>query len=193
MPAKKKVTIVTDELREWVQPIAIIVAPQGLKGEVRVKPIHSAAEQLFSAGSEMCLVLPSGRRQKLTIQRCYNKGSVWIVKFSEIGDIDTAEKLVGLKLAVHKDWKPQLKEGEFLLSELLGMKVVTEEGKIVGEVLDILESPTHDLIVTEQAMIPMSRKFIKEVDTKGRKIVVSLPEGLLSKEVPKKRRPRWQR
>ncbi len=193
MPARKKITIVTDELREWTQPIGLIVATHGLKGAVKVRPLHGAADQLFTLGSEMCVILPSGRRQKLTIQTCYAKGSTWIVKFAEIERIDDAEKVVGLQLAVHKDWKPKLEEGEFLLSELLGMTVVTEEGEVVGEVLDIVESPANDLIVTERGMIPMRREFVKEVDTKKRQIVVKLPKGLLAEEVPKKRRLGWRR
>lgn len=193
MPARKKVTIITDELREWTQPIASIVATHGLKGAVKVRPLHGAADQLFTVGSEMCVVLPSGRRQKLTIQTCYAKGSTWIVKFAEIEHIDVAEKYVGLQLAVHKDWKPQLEEGEFLLSELLGMAVVTEEGELVGEVIEVLENPAHDLLVTERGLIPMRHEFIKKVDKEKRQIIVNLPKGLLSEEVPRKRRPTWRK
>lgn len=193
MSARKKITIITDELREWTQPIGTIVATHGLKGAVKVRPIHGAADQLFTVGSEMCVVFPSGRRQKLTIQTCYAKGSTWIVKFAEIEHIDVAERYIGLQLAVHRDWKPKLEEGEFLLSELLGMAVVTEEGELVGEVLEIMENPAHDLLVTERGLIPMRREFIKKVDTEKRQIVVSLPKGLLSEEVPKKHRPRWQK
>ncbi|MCX7643309.1 MAG: ribosome maturation factor RimM [Armatimonadetes bacterium] len=193
MSARKKVTIVTDELREWTQPIGVIVATHGLKGAVKVRPLHGAADQLFTVGSEMCAVLPSGRRQKLTIQTCYAKGSTWIVKFAEIEHIDLAENYVGLQLAVHKDWKPKLKKGEFLLSELLGMTVVTEEGEVVGEVVEVMESPAHDLLVTDRGLIPMRREFIKKVDRKKRQIVVNLPKGLLSEEVPKKRRPLWRK
>jgi hypothetical protein len=39
----------------------------------------------------------------------------------------------------------------------------------------------------------MRREFIKEVDKQKRQIVVNLPKGLISEEVPKKRRLRWQR
>ena len=193
MTARKRVTIITDELREWNQPIGLVVATHGLKGAVKVRTIHGAADQLFTVGNEFCVLLPSGRRQKLTIQTCYAKGSTWVVKFAEVDHIDVAEKLVGLQLAVHKDWKPHLEEGEFLLSELLGMNVVTEAGEVIGEVLDVMENPAHDLLVTERGLIPMRREFIKEVDRQKRQIVVTLPKGLLSEEVPKKRRLRWRR
>lgn len=193
MPARKKITIVTDKLREWTQPIGFIVATHGLKGAVKVRPIHGAADQLFTPGSEMCLILSSGRRQKLTIQTCYTKGSTWIVKFAEIDHIDVAEKIVGSQLTVHKDWKPHLGEGEFLLSELLGMTVVTETGDVVGEVLDILESPAHDLLVTERGMIPMRREFIRGIDVRKRQIVVSLPKGLLSEGVAEEPKLKWRK
>lgn len=193
MSARKKVTIITDELREWTQPIGVIVATHGLKGAVKVKPIHGAADQLFAVGNEMCLTLPSGRKQRLTVQACYLKGSTWIVKFAEIEDINVAERCVGLQLAVHKDWKPELKEDEFLLSELLGMTVVTESGEFVGEVLEVMESPAHDLLVTERGLIPMRHEFIKKVDREKRQIIVNLPEGLLREEVSEKHRPRWRK
>ncbi|MCS7263470.1 MAG: ribosome maturation factor RimM [Armatimonadetes bacterium] len=193
MSVKKKVTIVFDELRDWTQTIAVIVSTKGLKGEVKVKPVHGAADQIFVAGNELCLLLPSGRRQKLTIQNCYPKSGVWIVKFKGFEAINDAEKLVGLKLAVHKDWRPKLEKGEFLLSELLGMKIVTETGELVGEVSEILESQAYDLVITERGIIPMSREFIKKVDRKGRKIVVKLPKGLLSEEVSENSRPKWQK
>jgi ribosomal 30S subunit maturation factor RimM len=107
--------------------------------------------------------------------------------------------LMSLKNSLACSWlstkigKPHLEEGEFLLSELLGMNVVTETGEAIGEVLDIMESPAHDLLVTERGLIPMRREFIKEVDKHKRQIVVNLPKGLISEEVPKKRRLRWQR
>lgn len=193
MTARKKVNIVTDELRKWTQPIGFIVATHGLKGAVKVRPIHEAAEQLFTEGTKMCLALPSGRKQKLTVQSCYAKGSIWIVKFAEVAHIDAAEKIVGLYLTVHEDWKPKLEEGEFLLSELLGMKVMTEGGEAVGEVLDIMGSPAHDLIVTERGLIPMRKEFVKKVDKKKRQIIVNLPKGLLSEEVLQKRRQTWRK
>jgi ribosomal 30S subunit maturation factor RimM len=56
-----------------------------------------------------------------------------------------------------------------------------------------MENPAHDLLVTERGLIPMRREFIKEVDKQKRQIVVTLPKGLLSEEVPRKRRLRWQR
>jgi ribosomal 30S subunit maturation factor RimM len=73
------------------------------------------------------------------------------------------------------------------------MSVVTEAGEVIGEVLDVMENPAHDLLVTERGLIPMRREFIKEVDKQKRQIVVTLPKGLLSEEVPRKHRPRWQR
>lgn len=194
MPArKKKVFIVADELRRWTQPVGQIVATHGLKGAVKVRPLHGAADQLFTVGAQFCLTFPSGRRQPLTIQTCFPKGAVWIVKFMEMDSIAEAERAVGLLLTVQEGWKPRLQEDEFLLSELEGMDIVTEEGEAVGKVIEVLESPAHDLLVTERGMIPMVKEFVKKVDRKQRRITVRLPKGLLSEEVPKKPPPQWQK
>ncbi len=193
MPKRKKVPIIVDELREWTQPIGVVVGTHGLKGAVKVRPLHYATEQALAVGSQVCLVLPSGRRQKLTVQSCVAKGSLWIVRFAEMTDINEVEPLVGLQLTVPQDWQPPLAEDEFLLSELQGMQVVTEEGELVGTVQDVLESPAHDLLVVEGGLIPMVKDFVKSIDRKQRRIVVRLPKGLLSEEVSPKGRRRWQK
>lgn len=181
--------IIADELREWTKPAGTIVAPHGLKGAVKIRPQSDVTAELFRVGNALCLVFPSGRRQKVTVQSCFAKGTQFIVKFAEIDHIDTAERCVGSSLTVHKDWRPTLKEDEFLLSDIVGMTVVTASGEVVGKVLDVMESPAHDLLVTERGLIPMAKDIVKEIDTVERRIVIDkLPKGLLEEVSPKRRR-----
>ncbi len=190
---RRKVPIVADELREWSQPAGTIVAPHGLKGAVKVRPQSDVMAGLFTVGNAFCLVFPSGRRQKVTVQSCFAKGAHFVVKFAEMDHIDKAERCVGLSLTVHKDWRPTLEEDEFLLSDIVGMTVVTAAGEVVGEVLEVMESPAHDLLVTERGLIPMTKDIVKEIDTVGRRIVIdALPQGLLE-EVSPKRQSRRQK
>lgn len=189
----KKVPIVIDELREWTKPVGKIVAPHGLKGEVRIRPLNELTDKLFVVGATLCLVSPSGRRQWVTIQNCRRKGTILIVKFAELATIEEAERCVGFDLMTHKDWRPPLNEGEFLLSDLLGLTVVTKGGEIIGEVTDVMESAAHDLLVTDRGLIPMVKEIIKGVDLKGRRIIIDPPKGLLE-GVPRKRlKRRWQK
>jgi len=192
MPRRKTVPIIADELRAWTQPVGTIVATHGLKGAVKVHPKGTTVVPLFVVGQTFCLLSPSGRRQRVTVESVYAKGANLIVKFAELNHISEAEQCIGMQLTVHKDWRPTLQEDEFLASELVGMQVVTDEGEEVGEVLEVLAAGAQDVLVTERGMIPMVRQFIKAIDRQARRIVVTPQPGLLE-EVSKQRRRRWQK
>jgi 16S rRNA processing protein RimM len=66
---------------------------------------------------------------------------------------------------------------------VVGMEVVTEEGKRVGVVLEILRLPSNDLWQvdsgTKTISIPAVKEFIRKVDEKTRTVVIHEIEGLL--------------
>lgn len=192
MAKRKKVPILADELRAWTQPVGTIVATHGLKGAVKVYPKGATVIPLFVVGRTFCLLAPSGRRRKVTVESVYTKGANLIVKFAELNHISEAAQCIGMQLTVHKDWRPELREDEFLASELVGMQVVTEEGEEVGEVVEVLDAAAHDVLVTERGMIPMVSEFIKAIDRQARRIVIAPLAGLLE-EVPSRRRQRWRK
>lgn len=74
--------------------------------------------------------------------------------------------------------RPPLPEGEFYLDEILGFQVRTENGEELGTVDDVLETPAHNVYVTETAMIPAHREFIAETDWKSRVLIVRDIPGL---------------
>jgi 16S rRNA processing protein RimM len=192
MAKRKGVPIIADPLRAWTQPVGTIVATHGLKGAVKVHPKGERVLPLFEVGRTFCLVAPSGRRQKVTIESVYAKGANFIVKFAEFTHITQAEQSIGMQLTVPEEWLPQLDEGEFLASELVGMTVVTEAGEEIGEVLEVMEAGAHDVLVTGRGMIPMVREFVKAIDRQARRIVIKPQPGLLE-EAPKRYRWRWQK
>lgn len=189
---KRKVPIIACEWRDWTKPVGTIVATHGLKGAVKVRPLMDGVDELFAVGNALCLVMPSGRRQGITVQSCYRKGTLLIVRFAEIDHIDFAESCIGFQLTVHKDWSPALREGEFFAGNIVGMKVVTVDGEVIGKVLDVMESSAHDLLVTERGLIPMVGEIVKQIDEQAHCIVIEPPKGLLE-EVSKKRKQRWQK
>jgi 16S rRNA processing protein RimM len=77
-----------------------------------------------------------------------------------------------------------LAEGEVYLFELIGMRVVTEDGEDLGEVADIIEAGPNDIYLVSsekygQFTIPDVPQFIIRIDKANRQLVVRLMEGLL--------------
>lgn len=178
---RKRIAILRDPLKEWTKVIGEVVSTHGLDGSIRVKSLTELMGR-FGVGKKVCLVSPTERRFLATIEHSEVKGHRIILKLEGIDSVGLAERLVGWQVTVHPDEAPPLEEGEFLISELIGMVVITVDGKEIGVVNDIVHSPAHDLIVTKRGLIPMIKQFVREIDLDGKRIVVEVPEGLIKWE-----------
>jgi len=67
--------------------------------------------------------------------------------------------------------------------QLEGCRVVTEDGRAVGELSAVEPSPAQDLWVVRGAgrehLIPAVAEIVIEVDVDARRVVIRPPEGLL--------------
>ena len=123
-----------------------IVAPHGVRGDLRIMPLTSNL-QLFIM--EMgYLLLPDGKR--LTVKQARPHKNVIIVTAEEITSIEAVEALRGRKVSVYRKDMPELPEGRYYVG------IAPPEGK--------------DILV---ANIPEN---IREIDLPGKRIVVRLPE-----------------
>ena len=74
-----------------------------------------------------------------------------------------------------------LPEGVHLLSDIIGSRVVDEEGNDIGIVEDILERPAANVYVIRgdrEILVPSVPEFIKKVDTDEKIVTVRLIEGM---------------
>lgn len=121
-------------------------------------------------GAVLCAV--SGeQRCLLTISSCRRQGRNLILDCG-LGSSEQADQLVGGALFIHPEMRPPLPAGEFYLDQILGLEVVTTAGEALGPVVEILETPAHNVYVTPLASIPAHRDFIEEVDLPGRRLLV---------------------
>ena len=160
----------------------------GIQGELLVWPLTDHPESVYAPGvvlslggedaDEPNLDLPPLRVEAV---RPYRRGL--LVRFVGVDDRSQAELLRGRYLfrAVEELEPPA--EGEFYYHELLGLDVVTVDGRDVGRVTQIYELSPADLLEVSgergQTMIPYLEHVVVEVDTEAGRIVVDPPEGLL--------------
>jgi 16S rRNA processing protein RimM len=76
-----------------------------------------------------------------------------------------------------------LPQGEYYQSDLIGFEVVKRDGRRLGRVRDWLEQCGPALLDVEgeqgeEMLIPFAASICVEIDTRGKRIVVELPEGL---------------
>ena len=78
-----------------------------------------------------------------------------------------------------------LPEGTVFIADLIGCRVVTEEGEEIGRIKDVLTMPSSDVYVIEGArsyMIPAVKEFVREIDTAAGVVRVHLIEGMATDE-----------
>ena len=118
------------------------------------------------------LTLSSLRRQTQP------KGA-WLARFKEVKDRNGAEELVGWSVYIPEDGRAPLPEGEYYVDELVGLDVVTDTGRPLGKLTDVLYSPANDVYETDRGiLIPAVAAFILGIDLGRRKITVQDTPGL---------------
>jgi 16S rRNA processing protein RimM len=168
--------------REPTVVVGKVTKAHGIRGEVAVE-VRSDNPERFTAGAN--LFTPDGR--ELTIERVHVHGQRTLVRFAGIADRTAAETLAGTILEVPESWLPALGEGEYWPFELEGCQVVTDTGRDLGIVSEVIPNPANDLWVAvgadgAETLVPALRDVIIEVDVAARRILVRDIPGLTAPE-----------
>lgn len=154
--------------------IGQIVNTHGIRGEVKLNPWTDFAEDLLE---QEIFYLQNGNALHVKSSRMHK--NCLIVAFSEISDMNAAEKLKNTILYTEKTPLP---EGRYYIADLLGMKVF-EGDTLVGTLQDVFSTGANDIydVKTEKGtslLIPVIDGVVLEIDTEQRKIMTELPAGL---------------
>ncbi|HBT46320.1 MAG TPA: 16S rRNA processing protein RimM [Peptococcaceae bacterium] len=157
-----------------------VVSTHGYRGEVKVWPWTDFPER-FRPGTRLFL---AGGGGSLTVARSRQHGKSVIIRFNEIPDLTSAEKLRGTILEV-EPWEVEpLPPGRYYIFQLVGCRVYTEDGEFLGELRDVQQTGANDvfIIVTPRAkevLIPAVREIVREIDLEQGIIKVKPLPGLL--------------
>ena len=155
----------------------------GLKGEVFVEPRTDEPGRRFAAGQT--LRTGSG---SLTVAGSRTHSGKLVVRFEEIEGRTAAEAARGTELTCLVD-PEELPEDpdEFYDHQLVGLRVQTVEGDVVGELERIEHGAAQDLLVIRapdrEILFPFVSAFVPEVDVPGGRIVIDDRAGLLDAEL----------
>ncbi len=154
----------------------------GIKGEARVG--FQNENQIKNA--KTVYLLDDPQKIKLDVQSVRFHKNFAIVKFSQINDINELIKFKGQRIFVLKeDALKKLEKDEYLISDLIGCKILNEQNEILGEVVNISSNASQDLLhiknpIGKIDLVPFVNEFFPSVDVKNKKILIKPIEGLLS-------------
>ncbi|MGB7442735.1 MAG: ribosome maturation factor RimM [Coleofasciculaceae cyanobacterium] len=166
---------------DWIE-IGIIVAPQGLKGELRVSPTTDFPERFEEPGQRWLQQPGATEPQPVElIQGRYIPGkSLYVVQLEGIENRNQVEALRGSKLLVPESDRPQLEEGEYHVRDLINLEVFNQlTGKALGFVVDVIPAG-NDLLEVQlhqqptppppKPEAPMPNRISKQRKAKRQKI-----------------------
>jgi 16S rRNA processing protein RimM len=123
----------------------------------------------------------------LTVEAARRHHSGLLVKFEEIADRTAAEPLRGMYLFIGEQDLPDLPAGSFWPHELEGLEVVTEGGRSLGAVREVVLGDANDIWVAvaedgDETLVPALKDVVVSVDVPGRRVVVRDMPGLTAPE-----------
>jgi 16S rRNA processing protein RimM len=177
---------------EWLE-IGKIVGPQGLKGEVRIYPNTDFPERFLEPGKRW--LLRPGATQPETIDlvsgRYLGNKGLYVVKFAEVDDCNTAEALRGGRILIDATDRPILEPNEFHVLDLLGLAVYDQATQqLIGTVTDVI-SAGNDLLEVQRpdpeqpnrqpgkVLIPFVQAIVPFVGLQEGRIEITPPPGLI--------------
>ena len=120
-----------------------------------------------------------GSVEKKILSGRVHKGFL-IAKLEGVDDVNAAMALKGRTVSVARE-DAKLPQGTFFLADILGAKVVDEQGTEIGTLVEILERPASNIYVVhgkEEHLIPAVPAFIKRTDPEAGIVTVHLIEGM---------------
>lgn len=164
---------------EQMFTIGKIVNTHGVKGEVRVLPSTDDVKR-FGKLKEVKVENRTMTTYEIETVR-YHKNFV-LLKFKGIDTMNEAELLKNSLLKIDRKDALPLKKDEYYQCDLYGLRVVTDTGRDLGKLTDILMTGSNDVYVVrneeKEILIPAIKQCILKVDLEVGEMLIHLLEGL---------------
>ena len=163
--------------------VGVITSPHGVRGEVKVYPTTDDVMR-FKKLDHVILDLGRGESRELKIRQVKFFKNMVILKFKEFNNINEIEKYKGKDLLIRRDQAVKLAPNENFITDLIGLKVVTDEGKEFGTLTDVLQTGANDVYVIEslegkEYLFPAIPQCILDVNLESQMVTVHILDGLL--------------
>jgi 16S rRNA processing protein RimM len=149
--------------------VALILKPQGVRGEIKVKVLCDEAEDLMSYER----VYIDGKENKILNVR--PQGDCAFITIKGIADRNAAELLRGKEIIVKREDAPALPENRYYIQDIIGCNLYLDSGKLVGTICEITPAKTDIYVVDNgKAKVPFAARegVIISIDVDAKKVIV---------------------
>jgi len=171
------------EENQWVT-IARLGRAWGNRGGLAAVPLTSRPERFQQLGE--VFLFREGKPVGVggfQVESVREHARAWIFKFRGVDTISDAELMEHAEVRIPIAQRLAVEEGEHYVSDLMGCEVKERNtGSLVGVVTGWQEAGGVGLLEIGEGdgklLVPFARSICVEVDTRAKRILVVLPEGL---------------
>ena len=167
---------------EQLLQVGVITQPHGVRGEVKVFPTTDDPVRFKKLKK---VILDTGKEKlDLEVEHVKFFKQFVIVKFKEFDNINDIERYKRRPLLVTRENAVPLEEDEYFVADMIGMKVMTEDGTEFGTLSDVMETGANDVYVIDskehgEVLMPAIKECVLNVDMESGIITVHLMSGLI--------------
>ena len=153
-------------------------APQGVRGEVRVKSYTQVPKALGSYGA---LTDAKGARAFTLESLRAVKDDMLVVRVAGVTTREAAQALTGAELFARREQLPPPDEDEFYYDDLVGLTAVSRDGATLGLVVSLSNFGAGDILEIapegggEALSLPFTKAVVPEIDFANRRVVIEAP------------------
>ncbi len=172
------------EKKQWMS-IGEIVAPQGLKGDIRIKPSSDFPERFTKPGKRWIQKNKESPTAIKLIKGTLIPGkSIYVLSIEGISDRSSAERIIGWNLVIPVDSRPSMSKDEYHYFDLIGLEVRQGPKKtLIGYVIDLIKGGNDlleiELVEGKKVLVPFVKEIVPEIEIKEKWLLINPPPGLL--------------
>jgi 16S rRNA processing protein RimM len=157
-----------------------VLRPHGVHGELRVEILTDSPEHLMEL--DTLYVGRSHRPYHLESVRLHQK--IALMKLATCDDRNAADELRDEYLYVAAEDAVPLQVDEVYEHQIVGLTVVTDEGQVLGEVVEVFTAPgANDVFIVHgplgEILIPAIEDVVVSLELETGRLVIRLLPGLL--------------
>jgi 16S rRNA processing protein RimM len=165
----------------WIE-IGQIIKSHGLAGRVKALS-YLESNRLLPSLKEARIGQDRDSAKRYPIENVRPEGRThFSLTIEGIEDRNAADALRGLSIFLPYDSLETLPEGEYYWEDLIGLAVVTEDGKPLGQIESIFPTGSNDVYVCKEGgreiLLPAIAEVIRSVDVQAGTVVVRLLKGM---------------
>lgn len=157
--------------------IGVIVAPHGVRGELKVIPQTDFPDRFLTMND--CYI--DGKLYHLSSAR-FHKQFV-LITLDEIVDRNAAELISKKDIQITREQLVPLEEGRYYIFDMIGLSVYNKEGVLLGTLSDVLQPGANDVYVVTKPgepdlLLAAIDGVIIDIDMNNRTMIVDPPEWI---------------